>query len=554
MSLHRPVLAAAALAVSACIPASHATAPAGAARVALPQDSAVVAPARRAPAEGAGAVLQAGERAGGPSATDASPVVTGGGMLARTPADATAAPAVVEAVSALAMDVSAYETRERVEHYVRRFTGPAREYITARLEAGSRYESMIRREMEAGGLPGDMYYLALVESGYDPNAYSRAAAVGMWQFMTSTARDVGLRVDWWVDERRDPVRSTRAAVRFIRELRDQFGSLYLAAAAYNGGPGRIQRGLNRYADDMEGAESEDRFFVLADKDYLRNETREYVPQLIAATLIAREPDRYGMRIERKSRLAVDSVRVPGLTPIAAIAAAAGSTVVEIKGLNPQLLRGMTPPGSSTLVWIPAGRGERFDAALGELEKGERVGARRTETKKGVSLADVAEEAGISEKALLGYNPRLRRTKKGRIIPGQPLLVPTPAVVAAAVSVPDPAIERYGSTAVGKVRFHVVKKGETLSHLAKRYHVSVARLKAMNHLKKEVIFPGQELAVSGVVVRSSSSKAKASSSKTRASSSKAEAPSKAKSSASKAKTASKGKAASKGKSAPKKKAS
>ncbi|MHB0950149.1 MAG: LysM peptidoglycan-binding domain-containing protein, partial [Gemmatimonadaceae bacterium] len=191
---------------------------------------------------------------------------------------------------------------------------------------------------------------------------------------------------------------------------------------------------------------------------------------------------------------------------------------------------------------------------GELDKAERVGARRTETKKGVSLADVAEEAGISEKALLGYNPRLRRTKKGRIIPGQPLLVPTPAVVAAAVSVPDPAIERYGSTTVGKVRFHVVKKGETLSHVAKRYHVSLARLKAMNHLKKEVIFPGQELAVSGLAVRSSSSKAKASSSKTRASSSKAKAPSKAKSSASKAKTASKGKAASKGKSAPKKKAS
>src|SRR5438067_8930689 len=118
----------------------------------------------------------------------------------------------------------------------------------------------------------------------------------MWQFMTSTARDMGMRVDWWVDERRDPVKSTTAAVRFIKGLQEQFGSLYLAAAAYNGGPGRISRGLTRYADDFEGTSGDDLFFALADKKYLKNETREYVPQLIAAALIAKEPSRYGMTI------------------------------------------------------------------------------------------------------------------------------------------------------------------------------------------------------------------------------------------------------------------
>ena len=176
------------------------------------------------------------------------------------------------------------------------FSGRSRERIADRLERGSRYEPMIRAKMKAGGLPEDMYYLALVESGFDPHAYSRAAAVGMWQFMTSTARGMGMRVDWWVDERRDPVRSTAAAVRFLRGLRDQFGSLYLAAAAYNGGPGRVSRGLARYADDLENTAGDDAFFVLAEKDYLRNETREYVPQLIAAALIAKEPTRYGMTI------------------------------------------------------------------------------------------------------------------------------------------------------------------------------------------------------------------------------------------------------------------
>src|SRR5438046_4887045 len=148
--------------------------------------------------------------------------------------------------------------------------------------------------MREGGLPEDMYYLALIASGFDPNAYSRAAAVGMWQFMTSTARDMGMRVDWWVDERRDPIRSTGAAVRFIKGLKEQFGSLYLAAAAYNGGPGRVARGLTRYANDLEGTSGEDVFFALAEKNYLPLDTRNYVPQLIAAALVAKNPGRYGM--------------------------------------------------------------------------------------------------------------------------------------------------------------------------------------------------------------------------------------------------------------------
>jgi membrane-bound lytic murein transglycosylase D len=152
---------------------------------------------------------------------------------------------------------------------------------------------MIRAKMRDGGLPEDMYYLGLVESGWDPNAYSKAAAGGMWQFMTTTARDMGMRVDWWVDERRDPVRSTAGAVRFIKDLKEQFGSLYLAAAAYDGGPGRIARGLSRYADAFEGTTGDDLFFALADKNYLRAETREYVPQLIAAALVGKEPERYG---------------------------------------------------------------------------------------------------------------------------------------------------------------------------------------------------------------------------------------------------------------------
>ena len=130
------------------------------------------------------------------------------------------------------------------------------------MQRGLRYEPMIRKTFRKAGIPEDMYYLGLVESGYDQHAYSRAAAVGMWQFMTATARGVGLRVDWWVDERRDPMRSTKAAARFLSSLRDQFGSMYLAAAAYNGGPARVSRGLTRYADNVGDSDGDDQFFAL----------------------------------------------------------------------------------------------------------------------------------------------------------------------------------------------------------------------------------------------------------------------------------------------------
>ena len=392
------------------------------------------------------------------------------------------------------MDVRSYETQDRVAHYVAQFTGRSRERIAERLERGTRYEPMIRAKMKAGGLPEDMYYLALVESGFDPHAYSRAAAVGMWQFMTSTAKGMGMRVDWWVDERRDPIRSTTAAVRFIRGLRDQFGSLYLAAAAYNGGPGRVARGLARYADDLENTQGEDAFFVLADKDYLRNETREYVPQLIAAALIAKEPGRYGMDLKPRPAFAYDSVRVAGATPLAAVAHAAGVPVAAIRELNPQFLRGMTPPRETMQVRIPPGTGAGFAAGLDALPNAERIATHVVESKKGETVARLADRNGIAEATLVAFNPHLRRLKSGRLAPGQPILVPTAAVAAAALVIPDPSIERYPNS-TKRVRVHTVRRGETVHVIARKYATSDARIMKLNGLRKPMIFPGQSLIVS-----------------------------------------------------------
>ena len=392
------------------------------------------------------------------------------------------------------IEVHAYESTSQVERYLRMFTGPAKERIESRLERGTRYEPMIRAKLRDGGLPEDLYYLALVESGFDPNAYSRAAAVGMWQFMTSTGRDMGLRVDWWVDERRDPVKSTAAAVRFIKGLRDQFGSLYLAAAAYNGGPGRISRGLTRYADDLEGTSGEDLFFALAEKDYLRNETREYVPQLIAAALIAKEPARYGMKIDPQPLFVYDSVRVGGAIPLAAIAHASGATVSQIQELNPQILRGMTPPRDSVLIRIPDGSAGSFAEEFAALTREERAATSTVESKKGQSFESIARKNGISARQLSAFNPKLRTLKSGNLAPGQTVLIPTVAVASAAALVPDPSIERYSSSRGSAL--HVVRSGETIGSIAKKYNTTTAALIRANGLRRPLIFPGQSLVIRG----------------------------------------------------------
>ena len=391
------------------------------------------------------------------------------------------------------IDVRSYEGHRRVEYYVNAFTGSARQRFISRLEKGSRYEPMIREKLRAGNIPEDMYYLALVESGFDQHAYSRAAAVGMWQFMTATARGTGLRVDWWVDERRDPVRSTDAAVKFLGWLREQFGSLYLAAAAYNGGPGRVARGLSRLGED-DAATGDDAFFALAENDYLRGETKNYVPQLIAAALIAKEPARYGMTLRTLPPFAYDSVLVPASTPLAAIARASGAPLDSIRELNPQVLRGVTPPGARFRARVPVGHAAGFDSALASLEPSVRSAFTRVETKKGQTLASIASKAGFSARQLKWYNPKVATLKSGRLRPGQIVLVPSRAVVGAALDVPDPAIERYGSSTRAGARTHVVRRGETLGGIAKRYGTTVSAIVRLNRLKKQVIHPGQELLV------------------------------------------------------------
>ncbi|MEP7346232.1 MAG: transglycosylase SLT domain-containing protein [Gemmatimonadaceae bacterium] len=403
------------------------------------------------------------------------------------------------------LDVRSFITHDRVDHYVQLFTGSARDRFSSWLQRGRIYETLIRSTFRARGIPEDMYFLAAVESGYNTHAVSKAYAVGMWQFMTTTARGFGLRVDWWMDERRDPVRATDAAARFLSSLNEQFGSFYLAAAAYNGGPGRVKRGLARYADGMEERSGEDCFFALAETGYLRSETQNYVPQLIAAAYIGKSPERFGIALDSIAPYVYDSLLVPAATPLGAVAGAAHVSLAEIRDLNSFLLRGMTPPDAPMFVRVPLGRAGSADEILRVMPDSERVALRAQKARKGDTMARIAGANGMSAHQLAWYNPRLKTGKRGALTTGQVVQVPTLMVVAAAFDVPDPAIEKYGTSSRGSSRTHLVKRGESLGGLAQKYRTSVTTLVRLNHLKKRVIYPGQTIIVSAGVSRSPKAK-------------------------------------------------
>lgn len=389
------------------------------------------------------------------------------------------------------IEVAQYESHARVEHFVERFSGPLRGAFENSLERQSRYAPMIHERLRSGGLPEDMIYLPLIESWYDVDAYSIAAAVGMWQFMTATARGVGLRVDWWLDERRDPVRSTDAAVKYLNELRENFGSIYLSAAAYNGGPGRVARGLSANAQALEGAAGDALFFALSDNTKaLRDETRDYVPKLIAAALVGKNPKRYGVEVRAVEPFRWDSVLVEANVPLAAVAKAADIPVDTLRSFNPQILRGMTPPtGNAVWLRVPVGSATGFEAALVAMPEAERVATRRIVTKEGDFITKIARANGLTADQLNWYNPQATRLKNGNLHAGQRILVPRQDVVASARKVPNPAIERYGASSR-----YVVKQGDYLGLIARRNGTTVARIKQLNGLKSDVIRVGQRLRV------------------------------------------------------------
>jgi membrane-bound lytic murein transglycosylase D len=379
------------------------------------------------------------------------------------------------------IDVSTYGSHARVQYYLDFFQGPARERFSIWLQRMPRYEAMIRAKLRENGVPEDMVYLALIESGYSNSAVSRARATGMWQFIKGTGKLYGLRVDSWVDERRDPIKSTDAAARHLADLRDRFGSMYLAAAAYNAGAGKVHRGLRRLGDDEDEEEEnpDATFFRLYDTRFLRRETKDYVPKLIAAALIAKQPEKYGFEKPIGiSAMTYDSIIVPDATGLDVLARLADTSVAALRELNPHFIRLVTPPRQQAVVRIPAGTADLVTARYAALEPHGRVSFVEHTITRGQTLGAIARSYRVSTRLIADANPGLRLN---RLRPGTRLVIPTSFVP----TLPEPAEavrHRRAKVPAGSatIRYRV-RSGESLWTIAQEHGTSVAALRSLNAL-------------------------------------------------------------------------
>ncbi|MEA3409766.1 MAG: transglycosylase SLT domain-containing protein, partial [Candidatus Eisenbacteria bacterium] len=283
---------------------------------------------------------------------------------------------------------------ERVEKWLDYFQGRGRKDMERWFSRAPRYRPMIDRMLEEEGLPPELFYLAVIESGLNPNAYSRAHAAGMWQFISSRARMYDLRVDWWIDERRDPETATRAACTYLKELHQRFGSWELALAGYNSGEGRVERARRKRPSCPD-------YWCLD----LPRETENFVPKFMAVVLIGTNPSEYGFEMPTAgAALAYDTIEITDAVDLQVIADGTGTGYDEIKKLNPALRRWCTPPSSSpTTVRVPPGTGQQCLAAIASIPVEDRVTWRRHRVTTGETLSGIAKAYGTSISAITSVN-------------------------------------------------------------------------------------------------------------------------------------------------------
>jgi membrane-bound lytic murein transglycosylase D len=372
----------------------------------------------------------------------------------------------------------------QVQYYLDFFTGKHRKNFGIWLSRSGRYLPMIHEHLRAAGLPEDLAYLAMIESGYNERAYSRARAVGVWQFIKSTGRNYGLVINSYVDERRNPIKSTHAAVSYLSELYNEFGSWYLAVAAYNAGEGKIRRAIKKYKTTD--------FWEIAQGRYLKLETKRYVPKLIAAIIIAKEPEKYGFdNIVYEPPLAYETVEVPRWTSFKAVALACDLDPKELKKYNNELRKEFTPPDRASYPFkVPPGKKAEIEKNLPRVQAVVSTGFKTHKVRKGETLSAICKRYGLTKTVVLKSNnlrsPGLQSGQRLRIPYQTTTYEMLPEGSAAKGCL---AAEAGGSNFI----LHKVRPGETVSELARLYSVPIHLIAAWNDLNDiSRIRAGQQL--------------------------------------------------------------
>ena len=379
--------------------------------------------------------------------------------------------------------------------------GRGRNTMNVGLERVGAYRPMMERILMEEGVPLDLVFLAQAESAFLPRAISRAKARGMWQFISSRGKEYGLRQTWWIDERSDPEKSTRAAARHLKDLHEEFDDWYLAMAAYNAGPVRVEKALKKTGTTT--------FWELADKKALPKETINYVPTILAMAIIGRDPNQYGFSVEPDPPLETERVSLEKATDLRVIAENLGVHVDQLKELNPHVLRWTTPPDDSEFELIlPKGYSDTFADKIVSMPDNERIIWRYHNVKKGETLSVIARHYGVAVNDLTLAN---RITTKTSLKIGQELLIPMsgstrpPAGTAPAVASKTPAAANTTAlaaktTSATPPSTYKVKRGDTLTSIAARFNVSVNDLKKWNKLTSTRLDVGQRLALAPPSVR------------------------------------------------------
>ena len=349
---------------------------------------------------------------------------------------------------------------DQVAGYINYFSNRGRGTLEHALARSGRYEDMIRRTLREEGVPQELIYLAQAESGFHPLAVSRAGARGMWQFMGSRAKGYGLERSWWVDDRQDPEKATRAAAHHLKDLYAQFGDWYLAMAAYNSGPGTVQSAVKRtgYAD----------FWELYRRNVLPKETRNYVPIIVAVTIMAKNPAQYGLEtVVKEKPVPYDTVKIAYPIDLRLAAECVDVTTSDLLDLNPSLLRLTTPKDREFELHLPAGTADKFQTAVASIPADKRVWWRYHKVQSGETLAAIARTYHTTSKAIAEAND----LNDDSLDPEARLIIPI-----------APGKQSDTSTYAHATTHYKVRKGDTVESVAENFGVSAKMLRGWNHIK------------------------------------------------------------------------